>query len=158
MKTSWLRSGRKLKEGFPKFWEKVLTSFFYHLGADALLLAAIIQGWGRSLAFLLGQTTSHSTLRLQIKRYEYSTWNAGLDICCFANSKLKLKKRRSEGWEAHRFSDHEVVCQPETDAAICQESLATPLLILFKLHPHHDLSYGLDIHLEADHHHHLRCG
>ena len=87
-------------------------------------------------------------------KYEHSTWNAGLDIGCFANSKLKLKKRRSEGWEAHRFSDHEVVCQPETDAAICQESLATPLLILFKLHPHHDLSYGLDIHLEADHHHH----
>ena len=46
-----------------------------------------------------------------------------------------------------------MVCQPETDAAICQESLATPLLILFKLHPHHDLSYGLDIHLEDDHHH-----
>ena len=158
MKTSWLRSGRKLKKGFPKFWEKVLTSFFYHLGADALLLADIIQGWGRSLAFLLGQTTSHSILRLQIQIYEYSTWNAGLDICCFANSKLKLKKRRSEGWEAHRFSDHEVVCQPETDAAICQESLATPLLILFKLHPHHDLSYGEDIHLKADHHHHLRCG
>ena len=47
-----------------------------------------------------------------------------------------------------------MVCQPETDAAICQESLATPLLILFKLLPHHDLSYGLDIHLKADHHHH----
>ena len=42
-----------------------------------------------------------------------------------------------------------MVCQPETDAAICQESLATPLLILFKLLPHHDLSFG-----EADHHHH----
>ena len=32
MKISWLRSGRKLKEGFPKFGDKVLTSFFTILG------------------------------------------------------------------------------------------------------------------------------
>ena len=53
-------------------------------------------------------------------------------FCLKFNSKFHLKVKLAKWWGVCRFSDHGVVCQAETDAAICQEGFATLLLILLK--------------------------